>query len=283
MAVSLPVQIDKVKNARVIPPGIIGLHLPADRSRDRIQLNGQIIDINRLIGAGEDSVLIAIGSTKETDLSLVVDQDTLFVRYPLKQQAAKLGVQFIEKEGLQDRFFISCSDFIQFIDTTKIQLRNMEDSSLVSYSIDYLAHMIELTPKKGCRNLKLVVGEGAIVGLTQNKNAAFQKEIQWKLKREFGDLTMIFSDTIDAGMIQVIQKTEVIRTIEIQRSTKLLVPNLLPGEYTFKILLDRNKNGKWDPVSPETKTLAEEVLLYKAPVKIRANWEIESTFDVRKE
>jgi uncharacterized protein (DUF2141 family) len=283
MAVSLPVQIDKVKNARVIPPGIIGLHLPADRSRDRIQLNGQIIDIDRLIGAGEDSVLIAIGSTKETDLSLVVEQDTLFVRYPLKQQAAKLGVQFIEKEGLQDRFFISCSDFIQFIDTTKIQLRNMEDSSLVSYSIDYLAHMIELTPKKGCRNLKLVVGEGAIVGLTQNKNAAFQKEIQWKLKREFGDLTMMFSDTIDAGMIQVIQKTEVIRTIEIQRSTKLLVPNLLPGEYTFKILLDRNKNGKWDPVSPETKTLAEEVLLYKAPVKIRANWEIESTFDVRKE
>jgi hypothetical protein len=44
--------------------------------------------------------------------------------------------------------------------------------------------------------------------------------------------------------------------------------------------LDRNENGKWDPISPETKTLAEEVLLFNDSIKIRANWEIESTFKI---
>jgi hypothetical protein len=91
---------------------------------------------------------------------------------------------------------------------------------------------------------------------------------------------MLFSDTIPAGIIQVIEKSKVIRELSIQKSNRFVVSNLLPGEYTFKVLMDRNENGKWDPISPETKTLAEEVLLFNTPVKIRANWEVEVNFDL---
>jgi hypothetical protein len=91
---------------------------------------------------------------------------------------------------------------------------------------------------------------------------------------------MLFSDTIPAGIVQVIEKANVIRELSVREANRLVVSNLLPGEYTFKVLLDHNKNGNWDPISPETKTLAEDVLLFKDPVKIRANWEIESTFKI---
>jgi hypothetical protein len=91
---------------------------------------------------------------------------------------------------------------------------------------------------------------------------------------------MVFSDTIQSGIVQVIDKSNVIREMSIQKANRLVVSNLLPGEYTFKVLLDRNENGKWDPISPETKTLAEEVLLFNDSIKIRANWEIESTFKI---
>lgn len=33
-------------------------------------------------------------------------------------------------------------------------------------------------------------------------------------------------------------------------------------------------------ISPNSKTLAEEVLLFNTPVKIRANWEVEVNFDL---
>lgn len=280
MAISLPKQADKVKNARVIPPGIIGIHIPAEMQRNPIKLNDQDLGINQLIGIGEDSLLISIGEVKEIDLQLIIESDTIQVRNTPRQQAAKITIQHIEKEGLQDRLFFTATDFIQWIDTSKITLRNGDDSSFVAFEVDYLANQFEIRPKKYVRNMKLTLVEGAITGRTTNKNTSFQKEVTWKQDRDFGDLIVQLSDTIHAGIIQVIQKNQVIRCVPFTLTNKLNIRNLLPGEYTFKIILDQNKNEKWDPISPQTKTLAEEVLLFNDSVKIRANWEIESTFEV---
>jgi uncharacterized protein (DUF2141 family) len=280
MAVSLPTQVDLVKNARVIPPGIIGIHYPAEMKQTPIQLNGKELGINELLGIGEDSLLISVGALKETELQISNDQDTISLRNTPKQQSAKVSINLMEKEGLQDRFFFSCTDFISWIDTAKIILRNVDDSSLVDFEIDYLANQFEIRPKNYTMNLNFSFSDGAIVGKTSNVSNRFQKELSWKQEREYGDLTMLFSDTIPAGIVQVIEKSKVIRELSIQKANRFVVSNLLPGEYTFKVLMDRNENGKWDPISPETKTLAEEVLLFNVPVKIRANWEIESTFEV---
>jgi hypothetical protein len=283
LPVSLPFADDKVKNARFIPPGIIGLHFPARMNRSQLKLNGHELGINQLIGIGEDSLLISVGDLKETDLQISGEFDTLSVRNTPKQQAAKISIQYIEKEGLQERFDFSCTDFIAFIDTTKIILRNLDDSSLVDFKVDYLAHRLEIQPKKYVSKLNVSFSEGAIYGKTTNVSKPFQKEIQWKQDRDFGDLRIQLNDTISAGIIHVLQKDQVVRTVVFSELQKINLPDLLPGEYTFKIILDRNKNGKWDPISPESKTLAEEVLLFKTPVKIRANWEVETNFDITTE
>lgn len=280
MAISLPEQVDKVKNARVIPPGIIGIHIPAKMQGNPIKLNGKELGINELLGLGKDSLLISIGALKETELQLSNGLDTINVRNTPKQQAAKISIQLMEKEGLQERFYFYCSDFISWIDTSKIILRNADDSSLVDFEIDYLANQFEIRPKKHTMKLNFSFSDGAIIGKTTNVSNRFQKELQWKQEREYGDLTMLFSDTIPAGIVQVIEKANVIRELSVREANRLVVSNLLPGEYTFKVLLDHNENGKWDPISPETKTLAEDVLLFKDPVKIRANWEVDINFDL---
>ena len=280
LPISLPIQEDKVKNARLIPPGIIGVHVPANVDRSNIQLNGQTRDINQYIGRGEDSLLISIGEVKEIDLKLIIAEDTILLRNTPKQQAAKVTIQLIDKEGKQDRFFLSCSDFIQWLDTSKIKLRDMSDSSLVAFDVEFLANEFEIRPKKYAKNYQLSIAESAILGRTTNVSSKFQKEIDWKQDRDFGDLTIQLSDTVSAGIIHVLQKNQVIRTVVFNETAKISLPDLLPGEYTFKVIFDRNKNGKWDPISPNSKTLAEEVLLFKTPVKIRANWEVEVNFDL---
>ena len=280
LPISLPVQEDKVQNARFIPPGIIGVHVPANLDRTNIQLNGQARDINQSIGRGEDSLLVSIGEVKDIDLQLIIAEDTILLRNTPKQQAAKIAIQFIEKEGMQDRFFLSCSDFIQWLDTSKMKLRNMEDSSLVAFEVDFLANEFEIRPNKYAKNYQFSMAEGAVLGKTENVSGKFQKEISWKQDRDFGDLTVQLTDTVSAGIIHVIQKNQVIRSVLFNETDKISLPNLLPGEYTFKVIFDRNKNGKWDPISPNLKTLAEEVLLFNTPVKIRANWEVEVNFDL---
>jgi hypothetical protein len=264
----------------LIPPGIIGVHVPVDMDGTKILLNGQIRDINQFIGIGEDSLLVSIGEINEIDLQLIIAEDTLLLRNTPKQQAAKIAVQFIEKEGLQDRFYLSCSDFIQWLDTSKMKLRNMEDSSHVAFDVEFLANQFEIWPKKYAKNYQLSLAEGAILGKTKNVSNKFQKEIAWKQDRDFGDLTIRLTDTIHAGIIHVIQKNVVIRTASFNETDKISLPDLLPGEYTFKVILDLNKNGKWDPISPNIKTLAEEVLLFNTPVKIRANWEVDVNVEV---
>ena len=281
LPISLPFANDKVKNARLIPPGIIGLHIPAGINRSQLKLNGQELGINQLIGIGEDSLLISVGEIKETALQISGEFDTLNVRNTPKQQATKISIQFNEKEGLLDHFDFSCTDFISWIDTSKIRVRNLDDSSLVNFEVDYLANRLEIRPKKHVLKLKVSFSDGAIHGKTTNVSKPFQREIQWKQDRDFGDLRIQLNDTISAGIIQVLQKDQVVRTVVFSDLHKINLPDLLPGEYTFKIILDRNKNGKWDPVSPESKTLAEEVLLFKVPVKIRANWEVETNFDIQ--
>jgi hypothetical protein len=280
LPISLPIQVDKVKNARLIPPGIIGVHVPTDFDRSNIQLNGQTRDINQYIGRGEDSLLISIGEVKEIDLKLIIAGDTILLRNTPKQQAAKVTTQLIDKEGKQDRFFLTCSDFIQWLDTSKITLRDLADSSLVAFDVEFLANEFQIRPKKFAKNYQLSLADGAILGKTKNVSSKFQKEIEWKQDRDFGDLTIQLSDTVSAGIVQILQKNQVIRTVLFNEIDKINLPDLVPGEYTFKVIFDRNKNGKWDPILPNTKTLAEEVLLFNTPVKIRANWEVEVNFDL---
>jgi uncharacterized protein (DUF2141 family) len=282
LPLSLPLADDKVKNARIIPPGIIGLHFPAGMNQSQLKLNGQELGINQLIGIGEDSLLISVGERKETLLQISGEFDTLSVRNTPKQQGTRISIQFNEKEGLLDHFDFSCTDFISWIDTSKIILRNVDDSSRVNFEVDYLANRFEIRPKKHISKFNISISDDAIHGKTTNVSKPFQKEIQWKQERDFGDLRIQLNDTISAGIIQVIQKDQVVRTVVFSNLEKINLPDLLPGEYTFKIILDRNKNGKWDPISQESKTLAEEVLLFRVPVKIRANWEVETNFDIQK-
>lgn len=278
--ISLPIQEDKVKNARIIAPGIIALHVPEHKSRTHIYLNDSVRGINQVIGRGSDSLLIAIGALKDIDLRLVIEDDTIQVRNTPKQQATRIAINLIEKEGLQEHISLNCTDFIQWVDSTKITLMDLKDSSSIEFNVNYLANELAIYPKKFAEKIKLTISEGAITGLTSNKNILFQKEIQLKQDRDFGDLTMRLSENIAAGIVLVIQKNQVIRQVPFSHTNKISIPNLLPGDYTFKLVIDENENGKWDPISLETKTLAEQVLLYNDPIKIRANWEIESTFEI---
>lgn len=58
-------------------------------------------------------------------------------------------------------------------------------------------------------------------------------------------------------------------------------PLFLPGEYTLRILEDRNKNGKWDPGDFFGKHVQPELVKsIQRTVVVKANWENEAEIDV---
>ena len=57
---------------------------------------------------------------------------------------------------------------------------------------------------------------------------------------------------------------------------------LPPKELLFKVIIDKNFNGKWDTGEYLKHIQPEEVLYYDEKVKVRSNWDIEISFDVNK-
>ncbi|GAA4423697.1 Ig-like domain-containing protein [Pontibacter saemangeumensis] len=57
---------------------------------------------------------------------------------------------------------------------------------------------------------------------------------------------------------------------------KNLFKDIEPGAYRVRVLIDENKNGKWDKGDPEMKRAPEKVYIYPEVIDVRANWEREN-------
>jgi hypothetical protein len=176
-------------------------------------------------------------------------------------------------------------DFIESIDTSKIQVLKYPDSSKVNFSIGFEHNRIQLQPTdKRVKQYAVTFKDGAIKGLSSKLNSSTKIEIMGKEDREFGTLNVKLSKPISAGIIQIIEKENLIAEQKINLNSfekPIVFSRLKPGEYTFRIIEDLNQNGKWDPISPENKSKAERVLQFSTPLKVRANWEVETTLEIK--
>ena len=62
----------------------------------------------------------------------------------------------------------------------------------------------------------------------------------------------------------------------IKNPKKFRIKNLKPGEYTLRVIIDTNKNGKWDNGNLDKNIEPEKIIYYKEKIVLRANWEIEN-------
>lgn len=59
------------------------------------------------------------------------------------------------------------------------------------------------------------------------------------------------------------------------------IPNLQPGKYLMRIVIDENKNGVWDTGDLLGKVQPEPIIYYSQEIELRANWEIALTWNVK--
>ncbi|MCX2740566.1 Ig-like domain-containing domain [Pontibacter anaerobius] len=52
--------------------------------------------------------------------------------------------------------------------------------------------------------------------------------------------------------------------------------NIAPGNYYIRVLIDENKNGKWDKADPKFERVPEPVYIHPNSIEVRANWEVEN-------
>jgi len=97
----------------------------------------------------------------------------------------------------------------------------------------------------------------------------------------YGSITLKY-DSLDTEIDYVIylkQKETTISKQIIQNSKNgiLSFTQLLPGEYSFEFIEDRNKNGRWDPGVYLSKEFSEEIIKVNTEA-VKSSWEIDATF-----
>lgn len=95
------------------------------------------------------------------------------------------------------------------------------------------------------------------------------------------DLTVLDADISSYSVPLIItcfNEGEEVRSVRTNGEPRVLLKGLVPGNYTFRIVLDENNNGLWDSGNFITRLQPEGVHYYSEPIRLRPNWESTITF-----
>ena len=134
--------------------------------------------------------------------------------------------------------------------------------------------------------------EGDLIGFYKSKvNASDSNKIELLMYNPINKLEEK-KDTIDTK--EIITKTKIVINcnveeqliIQLYKDKKLVkeasvssapyfIENIIPENYTLKIIVDKNKNRLWDSGNFSLKQLPEKVYIYNETISIRENWTVE--------
>jgi hypothetical protein len=107
-------------------------------------------------------------------------------------------------------------------------------------------------------------------------SVAFDAVMKLNSTKKYGTLSLDVSSYSSAIIIQVIKGSKLIQEKSVEPSSeRVFIHEVSPGDYSFKIIRDDNKNGIWDSGDFNSRTLPEQIDQYSKATTVRANWEVE--------
>ncbi len=135
------------------------------------------------------------------------------------------------------------------------------------------------TKKTSKKDYQLILPKGTLHSIEQDIAKQLATNMKPSYEKSFGTLLGKITTSYTHYTLQLITDDyKVVR--ELSPTTKFKITHIKPGDYRIRILIDKNKNGRWDAGNILKHQLPEPVLIYKdadgnTKTTVRANWEIE--------
>jgi len=116
------------------------------------------------------------------------------------------------------------------------------------------------------------------IQLPKNDTLRFQS----KATADYGTLKLNFSnlDAAQHPLLQFIENDQVKTTYPLPASGVWQKDKILPGDYSIRILYDRNQNGSWDSGDYKQKIQPERTLQIAVKISVKADWDNEINIDL---
>ncbi len=132
-------------------------------------------------------------------------------------------------------------------------------------------------------NYLLTVDSAAIEDVYGLKSDSIGKQFTVKSLERYGLILIDFGvQGQDDWLVQLLgSRGKIVQQKYVSKSGKLAFQYLNVGSYELKLVLDKNKNGKWDTGNYEEKLQPEQVFYYPMKVEVRAEWAVEVSWELQ--
>ena len=206
-----------------------------------------------------------------------------------------------EKDTLIDSLSISpkTTSIIHLKETFKlssnIPLKNIEDSLItirdidslivpfttsINDNLDQIDIKFEVSPSD---NYRLFILPEAIKDIRGVSNDTLQYNVVSQSLEDYGNVYLdVIRNSNSKFILQMIDSNgDVIRVFEnVNQDATYNFDYVRPGKYIFRLIEDANNNDKWDTGNYLKKIKPERVYYFSNELEVRANWDLNETFNL---
>ena len=235
----------------------------------------------------KDSLQIWFKPIKTDSLKVEVSQGNYNKDFVVKIRNPKkdsLTISSINPAGFNDRFALESSTPLVQFDETKIKLINA-DSTDVKFTTSYDEFHQKLFfdfKKEVAQKYSFDILPGALTDFYNQTNDTLSYQISTKALEDYGNLKVRLENVKSFPVIIELLKStgDVVTSEYVNENTTINFKLLDPSQFSLRAIYDTNKNKRYDPGSFLEKRYAEEVVYLSEEIDVRANWDVEQTFDL---
>jgi hypothetical protein len=133
------------------------------------------------------------------------------------------------------------------------------------------------------KKYRVIIPDSTLYSINNLTNDSLFINFQTKVEKDYGSLQLTVNiDSLPTHyIIQLLdEKENILEDKYLSASGKIRFDYLNPRTYKIKAILDKNNNGCWDTGDYFKKIQPEEVIYFSKQIEIRANWEVEETWNL---
>lgn len=175
---------------------------------------------------------------------------------------------------------------LQHFNTKKLHLRLKKDSTYhdAPYALDtvpnnILAYRLRAEWRPG-QEYQLVIDSAAMTSLYGRVNLATDNKFSIAKLEDFGTVFLSLSNAHESTVVQLLGSDGKPVAQAPTKNGRAEFYYVQPGKYYLRCFFDRNGDGKWTTGSWSPRRDPEEVYYFPKEIEVRANWDLNESWDV---